>query len=276
MSSTITDEQITRYREDSVVVLRNLFDSKWLDVLAEGIKENLADPSRRTLNYVDEPANNAHFFYDAHLLGSFGGYDRLMLHSPMAEAVARLMGSTQAILFYLSVFVRAAGTKNRTPWHQDQPSWSASGDQACSAWMSLDPVPVQTALEFVRGSHRWPNDFERPEFFQFCYEGDDRSRQKAFPDIEAHRQDYDILGWQLEPGDCLVFHGMTAHGGSGNLPPELGRRSVSVQWLGDDARFRLLAGRDDPHISEELQKHGVKPGGPVSCDICPVAWSQTG
>lgn len=276
MTQLISQEQITRYREDGVVVLRNLFSEKWLDVVAEGIEQNLADPSRRTTNYVNDPARNAHFFYDAHLLGGVNGYDRLMLESPMAEAVARLMGSTQAILFYISVFVRATGTRNRTPWHQDQPSWSASGNHACSAWMSLDPVPAETALEFVRGSHRWPHDYERPDFFHFRYEGDDRSHKKPFPDIESHREDYEILGWDMEPGDCLVFHGMTTHGGSGNLPPDLGRRSVSVQWLGDDARFRLLAGRDDPHISEELQKHGVQPGDPVSCDICPVAWSEAG
>ena len=276
MAATVTDEQIAAYASDGVVVLRNLFDPQWLDVLAEGIEENVAAPSSRTTEYVNDPAGNAHFFYDARLKGEVSGYDRLMLESPMAEAVARLMRSRQAILFYISVFVRSQGTQNRTPWHQDQPSWSAVGDQACSAWMSLDPVPADTALEFVRGSHRWRDEYQRSPFFQFEYAADDRSRQKPFPDIEADRERYDIVGWALEPGDCLVFHGMTVHGGSGNLPSGLGRRSVSVQWLGDDARFRLLEGRDDPHISEELMAHGVKPGEPVTCDICPVAWPVAG
>ncbi len=194
----------------------------------------------------------------------------------MAEAVARLMGSEQAILFYITVFVRSPGTGARTPWHQDQKSWSAAGNDACSVWMSLDKVPRETALQFVRGSHRWKTDYARPAFFSTRYEGDDRTEQSAFPDIEAHREDYEILAWDMDPGDCLVFHGMTAHGGSGNLPAGLGRRSVSVQWLGDDARFRILPGDDDdPHISEEILRYGVKPGDPVVCDICPVVWRRT-
>ena len=225
---------------------------------------------------MNDAENGIRFFYDARVLGEVSGYDRLMMNSPMAEAVAQAMGSSQAILFYISVFVRSAGTRNRTPWHQDQPSWSAVGDHACSAWLSLDPVPRETALEFVRGSHRWERQFQRPPFFHFAYEGDDRSKLPAFPDIESHRDDYEILAWDMEPGDCLIFHGMTTHGGSGSLPAGLGRRAVSVQWLGDDARFRLLEGRDDPHISEELLSFGIKPGEPIVCDMCPVAFPRSG
>ena len=276
MTPLVTSEQISRYQRDGVVLIRNLFDAHWLEVLAQGIEENLRHPSKRTADYVDDPENNAHFFYDARVRGEVNGYDRLMMDSPMAEAVASVMGSSQAILFYISVFIRTAGTRNRTPWHQDQPSWSAVGDHACSAWMSLDPVAKETALEFVRGSHRWDTQFQRPPFFHFGYENDDRSKLPAFPDIESHRDDYEILAWDMEPGDCVFFHGMTTHGGSGDLPPGLGRRAVSVQWLGDDARFRLLEGGDDPHISEELLKFGIRPGDPVACDMCPVAFPRDG
>jgi len=274
MEPMLTDRQVSDYQRDGVIVLRQLFDDAWMDVLAEGIEENLRRPSRRTANLVDDPTSNGHFFFDARTLGEIDAYDRLMMDSPMAEAAAGLMGSSRAILFYMSIFVRSVGTRARTPWHQDQPSWSASGRDACSIWMSLEPVPRETSLEFVRGSHLWSEAYERPEFFHHQYEGDDRTQQAPFPDIEAHRDDYDILGWDMEPGDCLVFHGMTIHGGSGSLPPGLGRRTVSVQWLGDDARFRLVPNRDDEHISEELMNYGVGPGDPVICDICPVAWPR--
>ena len=50
------------------------------------------------------------------------------------------------------------------------------GNHACSAWMSLDPVPRETALEFVGGSHRWKTEYERPEFFNYRYESDDRTQ----------------------------------------------------------------------------------------------------
>ncbi len=268
----VSDKHLADYRRDGVVLIRNLLATNWLELLAEGLERNRQNPTSRTTEYVRDPAAG-NFFFDAVTLGQFEAYDRYLLESPMAPAVARLMGSSRAILFYMTIFVRSPGTRTRTPWHQDQPSWSAAGDQACSLWTSLDPVPAGTALEFVRGSHRWPQRYRRPPFFQTRYESDERSSLPPFPEIEANRDDYDIVSWEMAPGDCLVFHGMTIHGGSGDLPSGLGRRAFSVQWLGDDARFRDLAGReDDPHISRDLLRYGVRSGDSPVCDICPVVW----
>ena len=269
----ITEREISQYQEDGVVVVRNLLDEHSLRVLAEGIAQNLDHPTHRTVEHVNESNSGARFFYDACTVGENKAYDDLMLNTPMAEAVGRAMQSSRAIAFYISVFVRNSGTATRTPWHQDQVSWSAIGNQACSAWLSLDPVPKETALEFVRGSHRWSEQFRRPQFFANAYEHDVPDGLLEFPDIESHRDDYDIVSWAMNPGDCVIFHGMVAHGGSGNLPGGLGRRAVSVQWLGDDARFRIVPGGDDPQIAPELLKHGVQPGEPVICGVCPVAWS---
>ena len=272
MKTQINEQQVVDYQRDGVVLIRNLLDERWQQVLADGVAKNLKNPTSRSTDYVNDSTNNARFFYNACTLGQNEAYDRYMLESPMAECVARVMESNSAILFYMTVFVRTPGTRNRTPWHQDQPSWSASGNHACSVWTSLDPVPAETALEFVRGSHKWNKEYQRPAFFQAQYENDDNSKLLPFPDIESNRERYDIVSWAMEPGDCLVFHGMTIHGGSGDLPSSLGRRTVSVQWLGDDARFRDMRGLDDPDIGEDLRPYGLGQGDPVVCEMCPIVW----
>ena len=270
--SIVSNEQIRRYQSDGVILLSNVFASSWLDQIAQGIDEAFARPSKRSITYASEPERNAEFFYDARILGEVGAFDRFMLHSPMGKVAARLMGSSAAMLFYISVFVRTRGTRTRTPWHQDQVDWSATGEHACSVWVPLDPVPRETALEFVRGSHRWSANYERPDFFHNRHQEDIKGLHQPFPDIEANRNVYDIVGWEMNPGDCLVFHGMTVHGGSGDLPTSLGRRAVSVQWVGDDARYRVHPGGADPDISEELEAHGLRHGDPLVCDMCPVVW----
>ena len=271
-ASAITGQHLRDYHRDGVVLVRQLLDEDCQRLLANGVECGLANPSARTSEYVKDTAGGDRFFFDAVIRGQIEPFDRYTAESPMAETVARLMGSSRAILFYMTVFVRSPGTPTRTPWHQDQPSWSAVGDQACSLWTSLDPVPLGSGLEFVRGSHRWSQSYQRPPFFHRQYEGDDKRLLPAFPDIEAHRDEYDIASWEMAPGDCLVFHGMTAHGGSGDLPPGLGRRAVSVQWLGDDARIRETGGLDDPDISRDLLRHGVGPGQSPVCEMCPVVW----
>ncbi len=270
--STISEQQIQDYQRDGVIVLRNYFTQPWLEKLASGIERCRLEPSSRSKIYVDDADSSGHLFFDARTVGEIDGFDGLMLESPMAEAAGRLMKARYATPFYITVFVRTPGTQQRTPWHQDQPSWSAGGEQGCSMWMSLDPVPAQTGLEFVRGSHRWKTKYSRDPFFQTEYEDGNFPDLQPFPDIESHRDDYDIVSWAMEPGDCVVFHGMLTHGGSGNLPANLGRRTVSVQWLGDDARYRVVPGGDDPNISAEVVKFGIQPGDPLVSDLCPVVW----
>ena len=59
-------------------------------------------------------------------------------------------------LYHDHVLVKEPGTKQRTPWHQDQPYYNVDGAQTCSVWMPVDPVDRESTLEFVAGSHRGP------------------------------------------------------------------------------------------------------------------------
>ena len=61
MNTLVSEEQVARYRSDGVVLIRNLFDAKWLEVLAEGVEENLRNPSKRTTDYVNDPQKKEHF-----------------------------------------------------------------------------------------------------------------------------------------------------------------------------------------------------------------------
>ena len=67
------------------------------------------------------------------------------------------------------------------------------------------------------------------------------------PDIDATREDYEILGWSVEPGDCIAFHGVTVHGAAGNAA-ETRRRAISTIWMGDDARYGERPSPGRPHF----------------------------
>ena len=271
----VANAEIEAFQRDGAVVLRNLFAPGMLALLAEGIELSLRRPSRHTVEYVsDEGAGR--FFYDTVMIPDSPPFHAFLRDSGIGAAVGAVLQSAKAIAFYASVFVRAPGTAKRTPWHQDMPFWAASGRQTCSTWIPLDPVPRETALEFVRGSHRWP-PYARPDFSdrpRGDYLVGERERAAPFPDIEAERGRYEILGWEMDPGDCVFFHGMTAHAGSGDLPPGLGRRAVSFQWLGDDAVFDPKPNGHDPDFADELVARGIKPGDPILCDLCPVVWER--
>ncbi len=264
------------YQRDGAVLIKGLLNAEQLKLISNGIDRIIAKPSKRHVDYVNEGEGGQRFFYDAVMLSASEEIEAAVRSSPLAEVVAKTMNSSIATAFYVSIFARSAGTSKRTPWHQDLPYWAADGQQACSTWISLDPVPRSTALEFVRGSHLW-EVFGRPDFSdqpRTGYLSGEKNRAEPFPDIESNRSDYDIIGWEMTPGDTLLFHGMTAHGGSGGLLPGLGRRAISLQWLGDDAVYSPKEGSVDPDFTAELTAAGLRPGDPVVCDLCPVLWPE--
>jgi ectoine hydroxylase-related dioxygenase (phytanoyl-CoA dioxygenase family) len=56
-------------------------------------------------------------------------------------------------IFHEHVLVKEPKTSESTSWHHDQPYYCVDGEQVCSIWLPLDPVPKESGLEFVAGSH---------------------------------------------------------------------------------------------------------------------------
>ena len=83
-------------------------------------------------------------------------YRRFIEETALAGAASRLMQSSQVRLFHDHMLVKEPGTAQRTAWHQDQPFYNVEGRQNISFWIPVDPVPEESTLEFVAGSHVGP------------------------------------------------------------------------------------------------------------------------
>ena len=92
------------------------------------------------------------------------------------------------------------------------------------------------------------------------------------PPIQGNRDDYDIFGYDMTPGDCLVFHARLVHASNGNRGPGR-RRALITHWAGDDVRYKKPVG--------ELALNAVDPGlddGALidGCPLYPRAWPSNG
>ncbi len=263
----VTDGDVVRFGRDGATVLRRVFDREWIALLAQGVERNLAAPGRHARFYTPEGATD--FFF-----GDYCNWDRIeeyraiAFDSPAPGIAARMMGSAKINFFHEHVLVKEPGTGSPTPWHHDQPYWTVDGDQVCSIWVPVDAVPRASCVEFVAGSHRWGKWFT-PRRFVDSGEHDTEEGEPV-PDIEAHRDDYEILGWDLEAGDCIVFHALTLHGAPGNLSAKRRRRAVALRYTGDDARFARRDGLMSPPFDEVT----LRPGDPMDCATFPVVWPR--
>ncbi len=251
------------YEKNGVCILRGAFDPFWLALIEEAVDEALENPGPHAERYGPKGAEL--FFGDLDMWTRSPGFKKFVLSSPAAELAGQIMGASAVTFLYDQLLVKEPGSQERTPWHQDQPYWAVSGRQVCSIWLPVDEAPKEVALEFVAGSHKWGQAFNPAHFADGSpYEG---TGLPELPDIEAARDEYEILGWDVEPGDCLIFQAMIVHGAPGNA--RAGRRRVlSTRWLGDDARYREPQGE----VAIPTTKPDLKDGEPFSGPLYPTVW----
>lgn len=263
MIRAITAAERAEYERDGVVCLRAIFPLEWIDFLAGAVDEAMAKPGPHAEDY-EAKNGSGRFFGDLELAERLPAFHRFVHESPAAEIAGRLMGASRINFFYDQLLVKEPGTSARTPWHQDQPYWAVSGRQVCSLWLPLDPVPKDVSVEYVLGSHRWPQ-FNPAHFSDGTAYSD--TGLPPLPDIEAERLKYAIASFEMTPGDVLAFQAMIVHGAPGNSGLHR-RRALSTRWTGDDARYCVRRGEVAIPTSDPGLKHGDR----MDCERFPLVW----
>ena len=276
----ISREEIEAFQQQGVAFLPSLFDQDWITLLLRGVDYNMSHPGPIGRDYERDSAGHR-FFYDTVNWRSVPEYQLFVYESPIVEIAAILMEVSKVNFFFETIFCRTAGTKKRTPWHQDEPYWPVQGMDTCSIWMPLAPVERNSALEFVPKSHRWPQRYRRPNFGQMNPDGGgtvfqvEDAEELDFPDIESDRESYDIVAWDMEPGDCVAFNARIIHGGSGTLSADRELKVFNTQWLGDDVVFKYRENGMDPDITDDMLAAGLKPNDPIDCELFPKLWPRS-
>jgi len=77
------------------------------------------------------------------------------------------------------------------------------------------------------------------------------------PDIEQERGKWPIVSHASNPGDVLIFHPQTLHGG-GEMRAGGARRSLNVRFFGEGTRYVERAAGHSPQYPgvAEVHKHG--------------------
>jgi len=259
----ISQNQINEFQENGVVLLKGAFKD-YVENARQAIDENKRNPSWRERTYHPEDGG-APFFQDYVVWNQFDGYRALVKDSGMAKMAARLMQSKSARIFHDHILVKEPGNSVVTPWHQDQPYYLVEGQQTVSFWVPLDPVPRDRTIEYIAGSHKWDKNFRPDRFDGTPLFENDTSEQ--VPDVDAQRDQLDIVGWAVEPGDAVAFSFRTLHGAPANASPTR-RRVVSMRWVGDDAKFVERPGKTSPPFPDL----DYTPGAPFEGDDFPVIY----
>ncbi|MGF6695251.1 phytanoyl-CoA dioxygenase family protein [Metapseudomonas resinovorans] len=260
---------IEAFQRDGAVCIRQLFTVDEVALLELGIEINLASPSNRA-KVASSPDDPGWFFEDFCNWRDIEEYRRFIFESRVGSVAAQLMGGGSARLYHDHLLVKEPNTRQRTPWHQDQPYYNVDGKQNCSMWMPVDPVARESTLEFVAGSHLGPWLMPR-SFLDNQARWFPEGSLADLPDIEADRSRWNILGWELEPGDAVFFHMLTLHG-SGGVSGKRRRRAFSLRFLGEDMRHASRSWKTSPEFPGLIDQ--LPDGAPMEHPLFPVLWPR--
>jgi ectoine hydroxylase-related dioxygenase (phytanoyl-CoA dioxygenase family) len=265
--SDMTTEEISSvletFRRDGAACLRGVF-ADWVDIIAAGIDRNMRDPGPLASNLV-QTGESGGFFDDYCNWQRIPEFTRTINESPAAELAARFMRSQSSQFFHEHVLVKEPGTQKPTPWHCDLPYYFVDGQQTISFWIPIDPVETAT-LRLIAASHRWERQVRPVRWLDSSdfYTQDEGYLNVPDPDRDPTLQ---VLEWQMQPGDAVIFDFRTVHGARGN-DASTRRRVLSLRWVGDDVRYVERRGRTSP----PYPGHGMVTGQRLREDWFPVIW----
>lgn len=209
------------------------------------------------------------YYIDTGIASRLRDFRRITAAGALPEIAGALLDSEQVNFYGDQVFVKEPDTRERTAFHQDATYFNLEGSQCCVMWIPVDPVTLENgAMLYVRGSHKDGKLYQPNVFFSQATlpgaEGD------VLPDIEGNLDAYDIVHFDVEPGDIIVHHYHTVHGTGGNLSRYQVRRAASIRYCGDDIRYRTRPGA----VKQLHHTHNLQDGDRLSGEDFPVVWKR--
>ena len=203
MAARPSDGQITAYREDGFLFLRELFDVEETNLL-------------KTAMELD-PEVQAHSLLRA---DQEGGATRISLWNRAGNSVyglaarsARIVETAEALIgepvyhFQSKLTAKNPRVGGAWEWHQDYGYWYYNGciaPKMLSFMIALDRTDAENGcLKLIKGSHK----LGRLDHVQLTPEQNSADPQHMPRILETH----EIVDCVLDPGDAVVFHCNTLH-----------------------------------------------------------------
>jgi ectoine hydroxylase-related dioxygenase (phytanoyl-CoA dioxygenase family) len=256
------------YARDGVVCLRGLLDAGWVARALAGLERQNAAPGPLSQAFAAGRGRGA---FLSHLHGWRRDPDirAVALESPLPQAVADVLGVDALRLFYDQCFTKEPGADAPTPWHHDLTFWPVEGGPLASAWIALDAVDGESGgVSFLGGSHLSPARYrptqpDTPETRRLA-----NMHLPPAPDGWA-APGPERIGFDLAPGDVLLFEARTLHGARGNRRPDRARRALTIRYAGPGVHWV-----EGAHALAFEQPIPLRQGEPLSGPDFPLAWPR--
>jgi ectoine hydroxylase-related dioxygenase (phytanoyl-CoA dioxygenase family) len=268
---SVTPDMISDYERDGVALVKQPFNTEWVDGIREAVERNLAQYEKTgSANCTITAAEGRARVFNSVMNEPF--VRRWAIESPVAEICARVIASETARYYFDVTFCKMGGGEigrnSRTGYHIDVSAFGFKGRQMPSFWLALtDVTPDDGPLVTALGSHKKMNSFYRPVYTPAPLIPGYKDLSEIYSFLDEHK--FETKSWPMSKGDVLVLHPYMAHASVPMKRPDGRRFGLSTRWMGDDVRWR-------PNVYSEgeamAHPHPLADGARPPEDWYPVMW----
>lgn len=150
----LTGEQITRFREQGFIKLKNVFSRAALDHYGQDISRVTMEINpRRNVPMEKRTTYDKAFIQVGNLWEKSAVAKEFSFSTRLARIAAELLGTVGVRMWHDQALYKEPGG-GFTPWHADQQYWPMATGLCVTAWVPFQAVPLEMGpMSFGRGSH---------------------------------------------------------------------------------------------------------------------------
>ncbi len=150
----LTKEQIEYYQEYRYIKLKEVFNEETIQYFSKVITDRVTEMNKVTTKVEERDTYGKAFLQLFNLWREDDRIRQLVFSKRLGKIAADLMQVKGVRLYHDQALYKEAGG-GITPWHADQYYWPLETDKTVTAWIPLQPTPLEMGpLEFSAGSHR--------------------------------------------------------------------------------------------------------------------------
>jgi phytanoyl-CoA hydroxylase len=213
MKTTISPDQIQRYRDDGFLYVPGFLNADEVATLKAAVIDSVASMGKRKIAGNGAELEDQDDYYTKvftqrlNLWKINDTVKRFMLDPKLGEMMAGLEGVEGYRVWHDQALIKEP-YGNPTGWHLDNPYWSFFSRHAISVWIALeDATPFNGCMYFAPGTHKlatFENSGIGPNLGDLF---------KIYPKMG----EVDPVPVPMKAGDCSFHNGLTAHGAGANM-----------------------------------------------------------
>lgn len=230
----MSPDQISQYKEDGYLIVRNFIDptelETWRNTVDSAVQNraNMKLPDREFVGDLedDEKYYESVFVQRLNLWKDNPPVKDLILDPEIGRIAAELAG-VEGIRCWHDQALYKPPYGNPTSFHLDVPFWSFTTRNAISIWVALDDVNEQNGcLYYMPGTHT-ETSFDNPGIT-----ADMASIFNCYPQLKNRTVKPAIM----KAGDVSFHNGNIIHGAGPNMTPKM-RRAMTCAFMPDGSIF---------------------------------------